>query len=137
MLGPETLFALLAIASLASAGLIGNYSVWPRKDNCNYYIGPCAENGWRSSQVQGGKWIIAHPAVRITPILYGGKTPVYAENLLHCVSFYFGMFYLGYDAFLMNGLQVIPRWQDYLDYPFGNLLGFTSAVCFGLKSSLL
>jgi hypothetical protein len=34
------------------------------------------------------------------------------KNIWHCVGFYFAVFYLGFDASLMNGLQAIPQWQE-------------------------
>lgn len=51
-------------------------------------------------------------------------------NVWHCVGFYFAVFYLGFDASLMNGLQAIPEWQEYFDNPSGNILGLISASLF-------
>lgn len=34
------------------------------------------------------------------------KDPCLRKNVFHCVGLYFAVFYLGYDASLMNGLQV-------------------------------
>lgn len=58
------------------------------------------------------------------------KDPCLRKNVWHCVGFYFAVFYLGYDASLMNGLQAIPEWQEYFDHPSGNILGFISASLF-------
>lgn len=52
------------------------------------------------------------------------------KNVLHCVGLYFAVFYLGYDASLMNGLQAIPEWQEYFDDPSGSILGLISASLF-------
>ncbi|KAL4795951.1 general substrate transporter [Aspergillus venezuelensis] len=34
----------------------------------------------------------------------------------------------GYDGTLMNGLQALPRWQEFMDTPTGPWLGFVNAV---------
>ncbi|KAL3486651.1 general substrate transporter [Aspergillus germanicus] len=34
----------------------------------------------------------------------------------------------GYDGTLMNGLQALPHWQDFMDHPTGAWLGFVNAV---------
>jgi MFS family permease len=52
------------------------------------------------------------------------------KNVLHCIGLYFCVFYLGFDASLMNGLQAIPEWQEYFDNPSGSILGFISASLF-------
>lgn len=52
------------------------------------------------------------------------------KNVFHCVGLYFCVFYLGYDASLMNGLQAIPEWQSYFNNPSGNVLGLISASLF-------
>lgn len=52
------------------------------------------------------------------------------KNVFHCVGLYFAVFYLGYDASLMNGLQAIPQWQEYFDHPSGSVLGLISASLF-------
>ncbi|KAF5640163.1 hexose transporter [Fusarium sp. NRRL 25303] len=52
------------------------------------------------------------------------------KNVWHCVGFYFAVFYLGFDASLMNGLQAIPQWEEYFNYPSGNTLGLISASLF-------
>lgn len=49
---------------------------------------------------------------------------------MHCVGLYFCVFYLGYDASLLNGLQAIPQWQEYFDHPKGNYLGLIAASLF-------
>lgn len=51
-------------------------------------------------------------------------------NVLHCIGMYFCVFYLGYDASLMNGLQAIPEWKKYFNNPSGSVLGFISASLF-------
>lgn len=51
-------------------------------------------------------------------------------NVLHCVGMYFCVFYLGYDASLMNGLQAIPEWKTYFNNPSGSVLGLISASLF-------
>ncbi|KAL4876782.1 general substrate transporter [Aspergillus karnatakaensis] len=33
----------------------------------------------------------------------------------------------GYDSSLLNGLQSVPKWQEYFDHPSGAILGFMSA----------
>lgn len=58
------------------------------------------------------------------------KDPGLRRNVWHCVGFYFAVFYLGFDASLMNGLQAIPEWQEYFDHPSGNILGLISASLF-------
>ncbi|KAL3466373.1 general substrate transporter [Aspergillus heterothallicus] len=35
----------------------------------------------------------------------------------------------GYDSSLLNGLQSVPKWQEYFDHPTGAILGFMSASC--------
>ncbi|KAF5976536.1 hexose transporter [Fusarium coicis] len=52
------------------------------------------------------------------------------KNVWHCVGFYFAVFYLGFDASLMNGLQAIPQWEEYFNHPSGNTLGLISASLF-------
>ncbi|KAF5610118.1 hexose transporter [Fusarium subglutinans] len=52
------------------------------------------------------------------------------KNVWHCVGFYFAVFYLGFDASLMNGLQAIPQWEEYFNYPSGDTLGLISASLF-------
>lgn len=52
------------------------------------------------------------------------------KNVFHCVGLYFCVFYLGYDASLMNGLQTIPEWGEYFNNPDGSILGFISASLF-------
>ncbi|KAI1121208.1 general substrate transporter [Nemania abortiva] len=51
-------------------------------------------------------------------------------NVLHCCCLYFCVFYLGYDASLLNGLQNIPQWNEYFGNPSGNYLGLISASLF-------
>jgi MFS family permease len=34
----------------------------------------------------------------------------------------------GYDGSMMNGLQALPQWQDFMDHPTGAWLGFVNAV---------
>ncbi|KAJ5652988.1 hypothetical protein N7507_010414 [Penicillium longicatenatum] len=34
---------------------------------------------------------------------------------------------LGFDSAMMNGLQEIPAWEEYFNYPNGSILGFLSA----------
>jgi MFS family permease len=43
---------------------------------------------------------------------------------------YFCVFYLGYDASLLNGLQAMDQWNDYFNEPSGNLLGLISSSLF-------
>jgi MFS family permease len=52
------------------------------------------------------------------------------KNVAHCVGLYMAVFYLGYDASLMNGLQAIPEWDEYFDNPSGSVLGLISASLF-------
>jgi len=52
------------------------------------------------------------------------------KNVFHCVGLYMAVFYLGYDASLMNGLQAIPEWEKYFDNPSGSVLGLISASLF-------
>ncbi|KAM0495210.1 hypothetical protein D7B24_001378 [Verticillium nonalfalfae] len=52
------------------------------------------------------------------------------KNVYHCAGLYFCVFYLGYDASLMNGLQAIPEWEEYFNNPSGSVLGFISASLF-------
>ncbi|KAL1853092.1 hypothetical protein VTK73DRAFT_9108 [Phialemonium thermophilum] len=58
------------------------------------------------------------------------KDPGLRINVLHCVGLYFCVFYLGYDASLLNGLQAMPQWQDYFNHPSSNRLGLISASLF-------
>ncbi|KAK4936141.1 hypothetical protein LTR10_022937 [Elasticomyces elasticus] len=58
------------------------------------------------------------------------RDPCLRKNVFHCVGLYFCVFYLGYDASLMTGLQAIPEWNDYFDNPSGNTLGLISASLF-------
>jgi len=62
------------------------------------------------------------------PVWY--KDPGLRKNVFHCVGLYFCVFYLGYDASLMNGLQAIPEWEEYFNNPSGSILGFISASLF-------
>lgn len=34
----------------------------------------------------------------------------------------------GYDGSMMNGLQALPQWQEFMGHPTGSWLGFISAV---------
>ncbi|KAJ8133245.1 hypothetical protein O1611_g378 [Lasiodiplodia mahajangana] len=56
--------------------------------------------------------------------------PGLRSNVLHCCSLYFCVFYLGYDASLLNGLQNIPQWNAYFGNPSGNYLSLISASLF-------
>lgn len=58
------------------------------------------------------------------------RDPGLRKNVFHCVGLYFCVFYLGYDASLMNGLQAIPEWEEYFNNPSGSVLGFISASLF-------
>ena len=58
------------------------------------------------------------------------RDPGLRKNVFHCVGLYFCVFYLGYDASLMNGLQAVPEWEEYFNHPTGNVLGFISASLF-------
>lgn len=58
------------------------------------------------------------------------RDPCLRRNVFHCVGLYFCVFYLGYDASLMNGLQSIPEWQSYFNNPSGSILGLISASLF-------
>ncbi|KAH8816080.1 general substrate transporter [Xylogone sp. PMI_703] len=51
-------------------------------------------------------------------------------NVLHCAGLYFCVFYLGYDASLLNGLQALPQWTDYFNHPSSGRLGLISASLF-------
>jgi MFS family permease len=51
-------------------------------------------------------------------------------NILQCAGLYFNVFYLGYDASLLNGLQAMPQWNEYFGSPKGNKLGLISATLF-------
>lgn len=48
-------------------------------------------------------------------------------NVLHCVGLYFCVFYLGYDASLLNGLQAMPQWKAYFNSPSSSFLGLIYA----------
>lgn len=58
------------------------------------------------------------------------RDPCLRTNVLHCVGLYFCVFYLGYDASLLNGLQAMDQWSEYFDNPSGNFLGLISASLF-------
>jgi MFS family permease len=58
------------------------------------------------------------------------KDPCLRINVLHCTGLYFCVFYLGYDASLLNGLQAMDQWNDYFNDPGGNTLGLISASLF-------
>ncbi|KAK5728536.1 hypothetical protein LTR15_001672 [Elasticomyces elasticus] len=58
------------------------------------------------------------------------RDPGLRINVLQCIGLYFCVFYLGYDAALLNGLQAMDQWNDYFDTPKGNLLGLISASLF-------
>lgn len=53
------------------------------------------------------------------------KDPALRINVLHCIGLYFCVFYLGYDASLLNGLQAMPQWQSYFNHPDVSLEGNT------------
>jgi len=58
------------------------------------------------------------------------KDPGLRVNVLHCIGLYFCVFYLGYDASLLNGLQAMPQWKDYFNSPSSSFLGLISASLF-------
>ncbi|KAJ9613881.1 hypothetical protein H2200_002017 [Cladophialophora chaetospira] len=58
------------------------------------------------------------------------KDPGLRVNVLHCVGLYFCVFYLGYDASLLNGLQAMPQWKEYFNSPNSSFLGLISASLF-------
>ncbi|KAK5168857.1 uncharacterized protein LTR77_006166 [Saxophila tyrrhenica] len=58
------------------------------------------------------------------------KDPCLRINVFHCIGLYFCVFYLGYDASLLNGLQAMDQWNDYFNSPSGNTLGLISASLF-------
>ncbi|VUC28437.1 unnamed protein product [Clonostachys rosea] len=70
----------------------------------------------------------AHLTNNTNPVWY--KDPGLRKNVYHCVGLYLCVFYLGYDASLMNGLQAIPEWEKYFNNPSGAILGFISASLF-------
>lgn len=51
-------------------------------------------------------------------------------NVFHCIILFFAVFYLGYDASLLNGLQAMPQWKKYFNNPKSNELGLISASLF-------
>ncbi|KAK3677010.1 hypothetical protein LTR78_003215 [Recurvomyces mirabilis] len=58
------------------------------------------------------------------------KDSALRRNVLQCIGLYFCVFYLGYDAALLNGLQAMDQWNEYFNSPKGNLLGLISASLF-------
>ena len=70
----------------------------------------------------------SHLRNNTNPVWY--KDAGLRKNVFHCVGLYFCVFYLGYDASLMNGLQAIPQWESYFNNPSGSVLGFISASLF-------
>lgn len=58
------------------------------------------------------------------------RDPCLRVNVVQCIGLYFCVFYLGYDAALLNGLQAMPQWTSYFDNPSGNFLGLISASLF-------
>ncbi|KAL2865085.1 putative MFS sugar transporter [Aspergillus lucknowensis] len=58
------------------------------------------------------------------------KDPCLRWNVFHCVCLYWAVFYLGYDASLLNGLQALPQWTGYFNDPSSNDLGLISASLF-------
>ncbi|OWZ80453.1 sugar transporter [Cryptococcus neoformans Tu401-1] len=51
-------------------------------------------------------------------------------NVTHCLGLCCVIYYLGYDASLLNGLQAIRAWEEFMHYPTGNLLGLYAASFF-------
>lgn len=70
----------------------------------------------------------SHLINNTNPVWY--KDSGLRKNVAHCVGLYLCVFYLGYDASLMNGLQAIPQWDEYFNSPSGSVLGFISASLF-------
>lgn len=58
------------------------------------------------------------------------KDPCLRLNIFHCTGLYWCVFYLGYDASLLNGLQAMESWNAYFGSPEGNTLGLISASLF-------
>ncbi|CAK7212566.1 hypothetical protein SEUCBS140593_001546 [Sporothrix eucalyptigena] len=58
------------------------------------------------------------------------RDPGLRTNVFHCLGLYLCVFYLGYDASLINGLQQITKWQDYFDHPSSSRLGLIAASLF-------
>ncbi|VUC29053.1 unnamed protein product [Clonostachys rosea] len=58
------------------------------------------------------------------------RDPGLRTNVFHCAGLYFCVFYLGYDASLLNGLQAMPQWQKYFNHPNSSYLGLISASLF-------
>ncbi|PSK37359.1 High-affinity glucose transporter [Elsinoe australis] len=58
------------------------------------------------------------------------RDPGLRRNVYQCVGLYFCVFYLGYDASLLNGLQPMPQWKAYFDNPNSSYLGLISASLF-------
>ena len=64
------------------------------------------------------------------------KDPRLRQNVLHCVGLYFCVFYPGYDASLLNGLQAMPQWKKYFHSPNSSYLGLISATSLQVFSCL-
>ncbi|OQU94098.1 hypothetical protein CLAIMM_00510 isoform 2 [Cladophialophora immunda] len=58
------------------------------------------------------------------------RDPGLRVNVVHCIGLYFCVFYLGYDASLLNGLQAMPQWKKYFNDPSSSFLGLISASLF-------
>ncbi|KAF4547901.1 Sugar (and other) transporter-like protein 28 [Elsinoe fawcettii] len=58
------------------------------------------------------------------------RDPGLRWNVWQCAGLYFCVFYLGYDASLLNGLQALPQWKRYFNNPNSSYLGLISASLF-------
>ncbi|KAL2838641.1 hexose transporter protein [Aspergillus pseudoustus] len=58
------------------------------------------------------------------------KDPGLRKNVWHCLGLCGVTFMNGYDGSLMNGLQAMDQWQDFLGHPEGAKLGAISAALY-------
>ncbi|RAL08766.1 putative MFS sugar transporter [Aspergillus homomorphus CBS 101889] len=58
------------------------------------------------------------------------KDPSLKVNIAHCLGLCLVIFYLGYDAGLLNGLQAVYAWSVFLNHPQGAILGLYAATLY-------
>ncbi|RSH89669.1 hypothetical protein EHS25_002220 [Saitozyma podzolica] len=51
-------------------------------------------------------------------------------NMMHCIGLCGTLYFAGYDGSLFNSLQAIDQWQEYFNYPTGNILGLAGAALY-------
>ncbi|KAJ5379853.1 uncharacterized protein N7496_002281 [Penicillium cataractarum] len=56
------------------------------------------------------------------------KDPGLRINVYHCAGLCGAIFFNGFDGSLFNGLQTIPAWLEFFDYPSSNKLGLMNSA---------